>query len=29
MWELHDIDGKRPEITYDTPECFANLMKRC
>ncbi len=23
------IDGKRPEITYDTPECFANLMKRC
>ena len=23
------IDGKRPEITTDTPECFANLMKRC
>ncbi|GBC39844.2 kinase-like domain-containing protein [Rhizophagus irregularis DAOM 181602=DAOM 197198] len=23
------IDGKRPEITNDTPECFANLMKRC
>jgi len=23
------IDGKRPEITYDTPEFFANLMKRC
>src|SRR2546430_4776080 len=23
------IDGKRPEITSDTPECFANLMKRC
>ena len=23
------IDGKRPEITDDTPECFANLMKRC
>ncbi|RIA96267.1 kinase-like domain-containing protein [Glomus cerebriforme] len=23
------IDGKRPEITKDTPECFANLMKRC
>ncbi|PKY32035.1 kinase-like protein [Rhizophagus irregularis] len=21
------IDGKRPEITNDTPECFANLMK--
>ena len=23
------IDGKRPEITDDTPECFADLMKRC
>jgi serine/threonine protein kinase len=23
------IDGKRPEITNDTPECFANLIKRC
>ncbi|RIA87935.1 kinase-like domain-containing protein [Glomus cerebriforme] len=23
------IDGKRPEITEDTPKCFANLMKRC
>ncbi|PKY25565.1 kinase-like protein [Rhizophagus irregularis] len=23
------IDGKRPEITSDTPECFANLMKKC
>ncbi|RGB29471.1 kinase-like domain-containing protein [Rhizophagus diaphanus] len=23
------IDGKRPEITRDTPECFANLMKSC
>ncbi|PKC66048.1 hypothetical protein RhiirA1_460253 [Rhizophagus irregularis] len=23
------IDGKQPEITNDTPECFANLMKRC
>ncbi|GES97623.1 kinase-like domain-containing protein [Rhizophagus clarus] len=23
------IDGKRPEITNDTPECFANLMKKC
>src|SRR5205814_1602513 len=23
------IDGKRPEITSDTPECLANLMKRC
>ena len=23
------IDGKRPEITSDTPECYANLMKRC
>ena len=23
------LDGKRPEITEDTPECFANLMKSC
>src|SRR5947207_1543519 len=23
------IDGKRPEITNDTPECFADLMKKC
>ncbi|POG74446.1 kinase-like domain-containing protein [Rhizophagus irregularis DAOM 181602=DAOM 197198] len=23
------IDGKRPEITNDTPEWFANLMKKC
>src|SRR2546421_261269 len=23
------IDGKRPEITDDTPEWFANLMKKC
>ncbi|PKY54640.1 hypothetical protein RhiirA4_473568 [Rhizophagus irregularis] len=23
------IYGKQPEITNDTPECFANLMKRC
>ena len=23
------IDGKRPEITNDTPECLADLMKRC
>ena len=23
------VDGKRPEITDDTPECFANLMKKC
>ena len=23
------IDGKRPEITNDTPDCFANLMKEC
>ncbi|POG67175.1 kinase-like domain-containing protein [Rhizophagus irregularis DAOM 181602=DAOM 197198] len=23
------LDGKRPEITNDTPECFANLMIRC
>ena len=23
------LDGERPEITEDTPECFANLMKSC
>ena len=23
------INGKRPEITDDTPKCFANLMKSC
>ncbi|PKY27096.1 hypothetical protein RhiirB3_528991 [Rhizophagus irregularis] len=23
------IDGKRPEITDDTPKCFADLMKKC
>ncbi|RGB42988.1 kinase-like domain-containing protein [Rhizophagus diaphanus] len=23
------IDGTRPAITEDTPECYANLMKRC
>ena len=23
------INGKWPEITDDTPECFANLMKSC
>jgi hypothetical protein len=23
------VDGKRPEITDDTPEDFANLMKKC
>ncbi|GES85138.1 kinase-like domain-containing protein [Rhizophagus clarus] len=26
---LKIIDGKRPEITIDTPECFAILMKSC
>lgn len=26
---LRIIDGERPEITKDTPECFANLMKSC
>ncbi|GES92269.1 kinase-like domain-containing protein [Rhizophagus clarus] len=26
---LKIIDGKRPEITLDTSECFVNLMKRC
>ena len=23
------VNGRRPEITDDTPECFANLMKQC
>ncbi|GBC49810.2 kinase-like domain-containing protein [Rhizophagus irregularis DAOM 181602=DAOM 197198] len=23
------IDGKRPEITNDTPDCFSNLMIKC
>jgi hypothetical protein len=23
------VDGVRPEITEDTPECYANLMKSC
>ncbi|GBB83325.1 hypothetical protein RclHR1_10050008 [Rhizophagus clarus] len=23
------LDGKRPEITKDTPQCYANLMKSC
>ncbi|RGB43451.1 kinase-like domain-containing protein [Rhizophagus diaphanus] len=23
------LDGKRPKITEDTPECYANLMKSC
>ncbi|GBB93709.1 hypothetical protein RclHR1_02220004 [Rhizophagus clarus] len=23
------IDGERPKITEDTPECYANLMKSC
>ncbi|RHZ75535.1 hypothetical protein Glove_213g42 [Diversispora epigaea] len=26
---LDILDGKRPEITEDTPECWINLMKRC
>ncbi|RHZ89510.1 hypothetical protein Glove_13g247 [Diversispora epigaea] len=26
---LDILDGKRPEITEDTPECWTNLMKRC
>ncbi|RHZ61605.1 hypothetical protein Glove_346g115 [Diversispora epigaea] len=26
---LDILDGKRPEITDDTPECWANIMKRC
>ncbi|UZO17071.1 uncharacterized protein OCT59_008433 [Rhizophagus irregularis] len=29
IYSLEIIDGKRPEITIDTPDCFANLMKRC
>ncbi|GBB84634.1 hypothetical protein RclHR1_01120022 [Rhizophagus clarus] len=27
IYEIND--GRRPEITSDTPECFASLMKRC
>ncbi|POG66404.1 kinase-like domain-containing protein [Rhizophagus irregularis DAOM 181602=DAOM 197198] len=27
MYEI--IDGRRPEITDDTPVCYANLMKKC
>src|ERR1700722_17383361 len=23
------LDGERPQITEDTPECYANLMKNC
>ncbi|RGB35127.1 kinase-like domain-containing protein, partial [Rhizophagus diaphanus] len=23
------LDGERPKITEDTPECYANLMKSC
>ncbi|RHZ61627.1 hypothetical protein Glove_346g143 [Diversispora epigaea] len=26
---LDILDGKRPEITEDTPECWTNLMTRC
>ncbi|RHZ47033.1 hypothetical protein Glove_595g10 [Diversispora epigaea] len=26
---LDILDGKRPEITEDTPKCWTNLMKRC
>ncbi|RHZ61669.1 hypothetical protein Glove_346g167 [Diversispora epigaea] len=26
---LDILDGKRPKITEDTPECWGNLMKRC
>ncbi|RHZ75507.1 hypothetical protein Glove_213g132 [Diversispora epigaea] len=26
---LDILDGKRPEITEDTPECWANLIKGC
>ncbi|POG70612.1 kinase-like domain-containing protein, partial [Rhizophagus irregularis DAOM 181602=DAOM 197198] len=26
---LRIIDGKRPIVTNDTPECYSNLMKRC
>ncbi|CAB4476867.1 unnamed protein product [Rhizophagus irregularis] len=27
--EFGILDGERPEITEDTPECYANLMKSC
>ncbi|POG82432.1 kinase-like domain-containing protein, partial [Rhizophagus irregularis DAOM 181602=DAOM 197198] len=23
------LDGERPKITEDTPECYADLMKKC
>ncbi|RIA81103.1 hypothetical protein C1645_791229, partial [Glomus cerebriforme] len=23
------LDGERPKITEDTPECYADLMKSC
>src|SRR6266536_2936212 len=26
---LKILDGERPKITEDTPECYANLMKSC
>ncbi|PKC56931.1 hypothetical protein RhiirA1_541865 [Rhizophagus irregularis] len=26
---LKIVDGKRPEITKDTPDCFAKLIKKC
>ncbi|CAB5181749.1 unnamed protein product [Rhizophagus irregularis] len=26
---LKIVDGKQPEITNDTPECYVNLMKKC
>ncbi|GBB98062.1 hypothetical protein RclHR1_03130003 [Rhizophagus clarus] len=26
---LRILDGERPKITEDTPECYANLMKSC
>ncbi|RHZ57543.1 hypothetical protein Glove_386g22 [Diversispora epigaea] len=26
---LDILDGKRPEITEDTPECWSNLIKKC
>ncbi|CAB5206543.1 uncharacterized protein OCT59_005927 [Rhizophagus irregularis] len=35
LWQISEglvykiLDGERPEITEDTPECYANLMKSC
>lgn len=29
QFALKVIDGERPKITDDTPECFSSLMKRC